>query len=54
MGVFMIAKVYSVIIGNTTKPTDDSHPSALAKSIVINNQTPAMDIPKLQAMWTQY
>jgi len=54
MDVFMMAKVYSVIIGDTTKPADDSHPSALAKPIVINNQTPSVDIPKLQAMWTQY
>jgi len=54
MGVFMMAKVYSIIIGNTIKPTDDTYPSALAKPIVINNQTSAVNIPKLQAMWTQY
>jgi len=54
MGVFMMAKVYSVITGDTSKPNEDTCPSAPAKPIVINNQTPAVDIPKLQAMWTQY
>jgi len=54
MGIFMMAKVYSVIISDTTKPPDDTCPSAPAKPIVINNQTASVDIPKLQAMWTQY
>jgi len=54
MGVFMMAKVYSVITGNTSKPNEDTHPSAPSKPIVINNQTPAVNIPKLQAMWMQY
>jgi len=54
MGVFMMAKVYGVIIGDTSKPNEDTRPSAPAKPIVINNQTPVVDIPKLQAMWMQY
>jgi len=54
MGVFMMAKVYSVIIGDISKLNEDTRPSAPAKPIVINNQTPVVNIPKLQAMWTQY
>jgi len=54
MGIFMMAKVYSVVISDTTKPADDTCPSPPAKPIVIANNTPAGDIPKLQAMWTQY
>jgi len=47
MGVFMMAKVYNVITGNITKPNEDTRPSTPAKPIVINNQTPVVDIPKL-------
>jgi len=54
MGVFMMAKVYSIITGDTSKPNEDTRPSTPAKPIVINNQTPAVNIPKLQAMWMQY
>jgi len=54
MGVFMMAKVYNVITGDITKPNKDTRPSAPAKPIVITNQTSTVDIPKLQALWTQY
>jgi len=54
MGIFMMAKVYNVITGDITKPNEDTCLSAPTKPIVINNQTPAVNIPKLQAMWMQY
>jgi len=34
IGIFMMAKVYSIVKGNITKPADDSHPSPSVKTKV--------------------
>ena len=54
IGVFMMAKVYEVVNGNTTAPAESELPATPAAPPSITANT-AVDIAsRLNAMWTQY
>jgi hypothetical protein len=54
IGIFMMAKVYSVVNGDSTLPAVNSHPTAPAEPTTIDNTTAGTDLNRLNAMWTQY
>ncbi|KIJ89402.1 hypothetical protein K443DRAFT_16166 [Laccaria amethystina LaAM-08-1] len=54
IGIFMMAKVYSVVNGESTLPANNSRPTAPAEPITIDNTTAGADLNRLNAMWTQY
>ena len=54
IGVFMIAKVYGVITGETVKPREDSRPSEPTPPDAITNQTEPTVVTQLNALWNQY
>ncbi|KIJ98666.1 hypothetical protein K443DRAFT_9012, partial [Laccaria amethystina LaAM-08-1] len=54
IGIFMMAKVYSVVNGASTLPVVNSHPTAPAEPTTIDNTTAGTDLNRLNAMWTQY
>ncbi|KIJ93333.1 hypothetical protein K443DRAFT_12947, partial [Laccaria amethystina LaAM-08-1] len=54
IGVFMMAKVYSVVNGDSTLPAVNSRPTAPAEPTTIDDTTAGTDLNRLNAMWTQY
>jgi hypothetical protein len=54
IGIFMMAKVYSVVNGASTLPAVNSRPTAPAEPTTIDNTTAGTDLNRLNAMWTQY
>ena len=54
IGVFMIAKVYGVITGDTVKPVEDQHPQEPTPPDVITNDTDTNAVTRLNALWNQY
>ena len=54
IGVFMIAKVYGVITGDTVKPVEDQCPQEPTPPDAITNQTDANAVAQLNTLWNQY
>ena len=54
IGIFMIAKVYGVITGDTVEPAEDSRPQEPTPPDAITNQTEPAVITQLNALWNQY
>ena len=54
IGVFMIAKVYGVITGDTVKPADNQRPQEPSPPDAITNETNANAVARLNALWNQY
>jgi hypothetical protein len=50
----MMAKVYNAILGDSKKPNNNSQPTAPTSPPIITAATIIMEIPKIQAMWTQH
>ena len=54
IGVFMIAKVYGVITGDTVKPTDNTRPLEPTPPDAITTETDNTTVTQLNALWNQY
>ena len=54
IGVFMMAKVYEVVNGNTTAPAESELPATPAAPPAITASTAVDVASRLNAMWTQY
>ena len=54
IGIMMMAKVYSVVSGETVKPAEDTRPVAPTEPADISTAADAAGVARLNAMWTQY
>ena len=54
IGIFMIAKVYGVITGDTVKPADNQRPQEPSPPDAITNETDTNAVARLNALWNQY
>ena len=54
IGVFMIAKVYGVITGETVKPAENTRPSEPTPPDAITTETDNTTVTRLNALWNQY
>ena len=54
IGVFMMAKVYEVVNGNTTAPAESELPAMPAAPPSITANTAVDVASRLNTMWTQY
>ena len=54
IGVFMIAKVYGIITGDTVKPAEDTRLTEPTPPDAITNQTEPTVVTRLNALWNQY
>jgi len=54
VGIFMIAKVYDVVKGETTKPDEAKHSKMPGTPPLITEQMSSVDAEKATHYWTQF
>ena len=54
IGIFMIAKVYGIITGDTVKPTDNQRPQEPSPPDGIMAETNNTTVTWLNVLWNQY
>jgi len=54
IGIFMMAKVYSIVKGDTKKPAETSQPAAPTEPADISTAQDTATLNRLNALWAQY